>query len=81
MKDCEDLKSAIKKYKISEDDVEYEPKNDQDLKRFYRQIENKLKSKPDKNYVIFHLFSCHGLHKEGTQHVVTNDYNEVTGFY
>ena len=81
--DCKTLEKALSKYRISEDDKHW---NVWDVKfsvleKYYKQIDEILNGNKDKNYLVIHLFACHGIHKNGTQYVVLNEYDDDTEFY
>ena len=44
-------------------------------------LTNKVKSKPEKNFVIFIGAASHGLNEHGRQVIVTNECDTKIGFY
>ncbi len=68
--DINDLKHAVGKYKIGDDDICHELINqhttEKGFDKIYNEIETLLTDNPTKSYVIIQLFACHGIHKEGT---------------
>ena len=47
----------------------------------YKEIEEMLGKTPKRNYVVFWLFGCHGIHLNGTQYIAFNEYDQSTKFY
>ena len=39
------------------------------------------KKNPDKNFLICYCFACHGMHYNGRQIVILNEYDSKTKFY
>ena len=63
------FKTALDKYKIPKD--EHTPfkllnKTKKDFDEACVKIVDSLRDNPDTNYVIFWLFGCHGINKNGT---------------
>ena len=82
-KDAKDLKDAVDKYKISEEDKYYllQNCNKEKVLKVFEEIDQTFIENQNKRYVIFYLFACHGIHKEGTQYVAINELDAETGFY
>ena len=86
--DFQVLKATIEKYKVSSDDTPHYLVHNatcQDFTKTYEKISDTLEK--NKNFVIFQLFSCHGIHKRGTQYVTLNQFrpnsmeDQDEGFY
>ena len=55
------------------------------MKKVEDEIFDRLKagkySNPPVNYLVIFLFACHGFIKEGTQHILLNEYDSRKGYY
>ena len=78
--DCLGLRKAVIKYRITENDKYYYLQNPSHKKfqTVYKEIEDTIKKNPESNYVVLHLFACHGIHKKGTQYVALNEFDDTT---
>ena len=64
---------------------EYKLKNpsEAELKKSIESLKVRFKEtqNSDERLAVVYVFVCHGIHLDGKQIVVLNDYNKKTGFY
>ena len=44
-------------------------------------IEKRIKSNPQKKYLVIYVIACHGMNSNGQQVIVLNEYEKSSGFY